>query len=157
MTYSRKSASRRGNRILSVMALWSTQSHQGRPLNDWITRVYNMVEACGYPDDAKDAITRDVLISGCKSSKAKDKFIQEPDDLTLERAIAILQIEESTAQTLQNLNSTGTTSAEMHYARYDRKKKSGSKNGNSTLDKKCFHCGFAFVKEHMKVVSSQGC
>ena len=28
----------KGNRILSVMALWSTQSHQGSsPLNDWIT------------------------------------------------------------------------------------------------------------------------
>ena len=141
----------KGNRILSVMALWSTQSHQGSsPLNDWITRVYNMVEACGYPDDAKDAITHDILISGCKSSKAKDKFIREPDDLTLEHAIAILQIEESTSQTLQNLNSTGTTSAEMHYARYDRKKKSGSKNVNSTSDKKCFRCGFAFVKEHLK-------
>ena len=110
-----------------------------------------MVEACGYPDDAKDAITCDVLISGCKSSKAKDKFIREPDALNLECAITILQIEESTAQSLQNINSTGTTSAEMHYARYDRKKKSGSKNGNSTSDKKCFHCRFAFVKEHMKL------
>ena len=109
-----------------------------------------MVEACGYPNDAKDAITRDVLISGCKSSKEKDKFIWEPNDLTLECAIAILQIEESTAQSLQNLNSTGTTSAEMHYAKYDRKKKSGSKNINSTSDKKCFHCRFAFVKEHLK-------
>ena len=28
----------KGNQILSVMALWSTQSHQGSsPLNDWIT------------------------------------------------------------------------------------------------------------------------
>ena len=109
-----------------------------------------MVDACDYPDAAKNAITCDVLISGCKSSKAKDKFIQETGDLTLERAIAILQIEESNAQSLQNLNSTGTTSAEMHYARYDHKKKSGGKNVNSTSDKKCFHCGFAFIKEHLK-------
>ena len=76
------------------MALWSTQSHQyNMPLNDWITKVYNMVEACEYPADAKDEIIRDVLISGCKSPKARDKFIRETGDLNLERVISILQIE----------------------------------------------------------------
>ena len=75
------------------------------PLNDWITKVYNMVEACEYPADAKDDLIRDVLISGCKSTKAKDKFIQATDELTLDGVIAILQIEESTLQSMQNMNS----------------------------------------------------
>ena len=141
----------KGNRILSVMALWSTQAHQGSmPLNDWITKVYNMVEACEYPADTKNDLIRDVLISGCKSTKAKDKFIRATDELTLDGVIAILQIEESTLQSMQNMNSNGEMSAQVHYARYDKRKQSRSKNADSNDDKKCFHCGFSFVKDHLK-------
>ena len=50
---------------------------------------------------------------------------------------------------MQNLNSGGTTTAEVHYVKYDKKKKSG-KNFNSTSDKKCFRCGWIFMKDHMK-------
>ena len=43
------------NKMLSVMRLWSTQSYQGSmALNDWMTKIYNMVEVCEYPVDAKD-------------------------------------------------------------------------------------------------------
>ena len=67
----------------------------------------------------------------------------------------ILQTEEAATRTIQNLNSTNTTTANVHYARYDKRKKYSGKNShsNSTTDKgdkKCFRCGYAFEKEHLK-------
>ena len=64
----------KGNKLLSVIELW-TQSKQGsRTLNEWLTYVYNLVESCDY-GDANDRIIRDVLIIDCNSDKAKDKIV----------------------------------------------------------------------------------
>ena len=64
----------KGNKLLSVIELW-TQSKQGsKTLNEWLTYVYNLVESCDY-GDANDRIIRDVLIIGCNSDKAKDKIV----------------------------------------------------------------------------------
>ena len=67
----------------------------------------------------------------------------------------ILQTEEAATRTIQNLSSTNTITANVHYARYDKRKKSSGKNShsNSTTDKndkKCFRCGYAFEKKHLK-------
>ena len=72
----------------------------------------------------------------------------------MKNVLDILQTEEAATRTTQNLNSTNTTIANIHYARYDKRKKSSGKNAhfNSTTDKndKCFRCGYAFEKEHLK-------
>ena len=145
----------RANRILSVIDLW-TNSKQGQlGLSEWITKVYNQVELCHYNAASMDRIIRDVLIVGCNSIQAKDKIIRKGEDSTLEDVLDILQTEEAATRTIQNLNSTNTTTANLHYARYDKRKKSSRKNAhsNSTTDKndkKCYRCGYAFEKEHLK-------
>ena len=64
----------KGNKLLSVIELW-TQSKQGsKTLNEWLTYVYNLVESCDY-GDSSERIIRDVLIIGCNSDKAKDKIV----------------------------------------------------------------------------------
>ena len=78
-----------------------TQSKQAsRTLNEWLTYVYNLVKLCDY-GDAKDRIIRDVLIIGCNSDKAKDKIVRQREKIKLQEVIEILQIEDSTRQTLQ--------------------------------------------------------
>ena len=145
------------NKIPSVMALWSPQSHRNSmPLNEWITKEYNMVQVCKYPDVAKNQIIRDVLISGCKSTKVKG-IIREPGKPNLERVITILQIKESTIQSMQNMISDEDKAA-VHYARYDSKsKKRANKNGNSTSkennSKMCLRCGNH--KAHLKNSSTK--
>ena len=44
----------KGNKLLSVIELW-TQSRQGsKTLNEWLTYVYNLVESCDYGDSSEE-------------------------------------------------------------------------------------------------------
>ena len=82
------------------------------------------VELCDY-GDAKDRIIRDVLIIGCNSDKAKDKIVRQGEKIKLQEVIEILQIEDSTRQTLTEMNSTVQ---KINYVSYEKKKSKGSKN-----------------------------
>ena len=154
----------KANTIISIIELWSKQSRQGStPLNEWITKIYNLVGLCAY-GVSEDRVIRDVLIMGCNSTKAKDKIIREGEAVSLARVIEILQTEEATSRTLQTMDATTKS---IHYARYD-KKKSGSKGGKkkggkgptsspstpthaSPTVKLCFRCGKPWNKEHNKI------
>ena len=86
--------------------------------------MYNLVELCDY-GDTKDRIIRDVLIIGCNSDKAKEKIVQQGEKIKLQEVIEILQIEDSTRQTLTEMNST---MQKINYVSYEKKKSKGSKN-----------------------------
>ena len=73
----------KGNKLLSVIELW-TRSRQGsKTLNEWFTYVYNLVESCDY-GDSSERIIRDVLIIGCNSDKAKDKIVRQGEKIKLQ-------------------------------------------------------------------------
>ena len=112
----------------------------------------------------KERIIQDVLITSCESKQAKDKIIRHSkgEKITLKDVLEILQLENYTSKTLQNIYSTMKN---VHYAHYD-KKKSGSKGGKpkaasesssvqnsnstSTSGKVCFRCRKPWSKEHEK-------
>ena len=80
--------------------MW-TQSKQGpKTLNEWLTYIHNLVEACDY-GDSTDRIIRDALIISCESSIAKDKIIRRGESVTLNEVLEILQTEASTNYTLR--------------------------------------------------------
>ena len=156
----------KGNKLLSVIELW-TQSRQGsKTLNEWLTYVYNLVESCDY-GDSSERIIRDVLIIGCNSEKAKDKIVRQGEKIKLQEVIEILQLEDSTRQTLSEMTST----QKIHYASYEKKKGTGKKqksqsNSNSNVSssssrgqkqdstgsqKLCYRCKKSFTKGHEKV------
>ena len=87
------------------------------------SHVYNLVELCDY-GESNDRIIRDVLIIGCNSNKAKDKFVQQGEKIKLQEVIEILQLEDSTRQTLSEMNST---TQKIHYASYEKKSKGTGK------------------------------
>ena len=147
----------RANRIISVIDLWTNSKQGSLGLSEWITKVFNQVELCHYDATSKDRIIRDVLIVGCNSTQAKDKIIRKGEDSTLKNVLDILQTEDAVTRTIQNLSSNNPSTASIHYARYDKRKKSGTKNSNSALnstnekgERKCFRCGYTFEKEHLK-------
>ena len=157
----------KGNKLLSVIELW-TRSRQGsKTLNEWLTYVYNLVESCDY-GDSNDRIIRDVLIIGCNSDKAKDKIVRQGEKIKLQEVIEILQLEDSTRQTLTEMNSTVQ---KINYVSYEKKKSKGNKNkqkiqnnsngSNSSSSgqkqastgpgKQCYRCKKPFTKGHEKV------
>ena len=157
----------KGNKLLSVIEFW-TRSRQGsKTLNEWLTYVYNLVESCDY-GDSNDRIIRDVLIIGCNSDKAKDKIVRQGEKIKLQEVIEILQLEDSTRQTLTEMNSTVQ---KINYVSYEKKKSKGNKNkqkiqnnsngSNSSSSgqkqtstghgKQCYRCKKPFTQGHEKV------
>ena len=134
-------------------------------MNEWLTYVYNLVESCNY-GDSSERIIRDVLIIGCNSDNAKDKIVQQGEKIKLQEVIEILQLEDSTRQTLSEMTST---TQKIHYASYEKKKgtgkkqkfqsnsnvssssSSGQKQDSTGSQKLCYQCKKSFTKGHEKV------
>ena len=154
----------KGNKLLSIIELWTRSKQGDKPLNQWLTQVYNLVNICKYPEDSTDRIIRDVLIVGCNSNHARDKIIRQGEAVTLNQVIEILQTEElthSTMQQIQDYQKKPTVS--IYYQSYDsrsKKSKAPSNEQNSSSSptgskKKCFRCGEPFSKQHMKECRAQ--
>ena len=134
-------------------------------MNEWLTYVYNLVESCNY-GDSSERIIRDVLIIGYNSDKTKDKIVRQGEKIKLQEGIEILQLEDSTRQTLSEMTST---TQKIHYASYEKKKgtgkkqkfqsnsnvssssSSGQKQDSTGSQKLCYRCKKSFTKGHEKV------
>ena len=153
----------KGNKLLSIIELWTRSKQGDRPLNQWLTQIYNLVNICKYPEDSTDRIIRDVLIVGCNSNHARDKIIRQGEAVTLNEVIEILQTEESTHSTMQQIQSYDKKSTgSIYYQTYDSRSKkskvSNEQNSSSSptgSKKKCFRCGEAFSRQHMKECRAQ--
>ena len=157
----------KGNKLLSIIELWTRSKQGDKPLNQWLTQIYNLVNICKYPEDSTDRIIRYVLIVGCNSNHARDKIIRQGEAVTLNEVIEILQTEESTHSTMQQIQgydkkSTGS----IYYQTYDSRSKksknpsneqnsSSSHTGFTGSKKKCFRCGETFSRQHMKECRAQ--
>ena len=156
----------KGNKLLSIIELWTRNKQGDKPLNQWLTQVYNLVNICKYPEDSTDRIIRDVLIVGCNSNHARDKIIRQGEAVTLNQVIEILKTEESTHSTMQQIQgydkkSTGS----IYYQAYDSRSKkskvsneqnsSSSATGSTGSKRKCFRCGEPFSRQHMKECRAQ--
>ena len=155
----------KGNKLLSVIELWTRSKQGSKTLNEWLTYVYNLVESCDY-GDSSERIIRDVLIIGCNSDKAKDKIVRQGEKIKLQDVIEILQLEDSTRQTLTEMTST---MQKIHYASYEKKKgtgkkqkfqsnpnvssssSSGQKQDSTGSQKLCYRCSKNYTKGHEKV------
>ena len=157
----------KGNKLLSIIELWTRSKQGDRPLNQWLTQVYNLVNICKYPEDSTDRIIRDVLIVGCNSNHARDKITRQGEAVTLNEVIEILQTEESTHSTMQQIQSYDKKSTgSIYYQTYDSRSKksknpsneqnsSSSHTGFTGSKKKCFRCGETFSRQHMKECRAQ--
>ena len=153
----------KGNKLLSIIELWTRSKQGDKPLNQWLTQIYNLVNICKYPEDSTDRIIRDVLIVGCNSNHARDKIIRQGEAVTLNEVIEILQTEESTHSTMQQIQSYDKKSTgSIYYQTYDSRSKkskvSNEQNSSSSptgSKKKCFRCGEIFSRQHMKECRAQ--
>ena len=139
----------KGNKLLSIIELWTHSKQGDKLLNQWLTKVYNLVNICKYPEDSTDRIIRDVLIVGCNSNHARDKIIRQGEAVTLNQVIEILQAEESAYSTMQQIQGyEKKPPASIYYQSYDSRSKksknpsnkqnSSSSPGSTGSKKKCF-------------------
>ena len=154
----------KGNKLLSIIELWTRSKQGDKPLNQWLTQIYNLVNICKYPEDSTDRIIRDVLIVGCNSNHARDKIIRQGEAVTLNQVIEILQTEESTHSTMQQIQGYDKKpTGSIYYQAYDsrsKKSKNPSNEQNSSSSptgskKKCFRCVEPFSRQHMKECRAQ--
>ena len=153
----------KGNKLLSIIELWTRSKQGDKPLNQWLTQTHNLVNICKYPEDSTDRIIRDVLIVGCNSNHARDKIIRQGEAVTLNQVIEILQTEESTHSTMQQIQgydkkSTGSIYYQTYDSRSKKSKVSNEQNSSSSptgSKKKCFRCGETFSRQHMKECKAQ--
>ena len=153
----------KGNKLLSIIELWTRSKQGDKPLNQWLTQIYNLVNICKYPEDSTDRIIRDVLIVGCNSNHARDKIIRQGEAVTLNEVIEILQTEESTHSTMQQIQGydkkpTGSIYYQTYNSRSKKSKVSNEQNSSSSptgSKKKCFRCGETFSRQHMKECRAQ--
>ena len=153
----------KGNKLLSIIELWTRNKQGDKPLNQWLTQIYNLVNICKYPEDSTDRIIRDVLIVGCNSNHARGKIIRQGEAVTLNEVIEILQTEESTHSTMQQIQSydkksTGSIYYQTYDSRSKRSKVSNEQNSSPSptgSKKKCFRCGETFSRQHMKECRAQ--
>ena len=155
----------KGNKLLSIIELWTHSKQGDKPLNQWLTQVYNLVNICKYPEDSTDRIIRDVLIVGCNSNHARDKIIRQGEAITLNQVIEILQAEESAYSTMQQIQGyEKKPPASIYYQSYDsrsKKSKTPSNEQNSSSSsptgskRKCFRCGESFSRQHIKECRAQ--
>ena len=100
---------------------------------------------------------------GCNSNHARDKIIRQGEAVTLNEVIEILQTEESTHSTMQQIQSYDKKSTgSIYYQTYDSRSKkskvSNEQNSSSSptgSKKKCFRCGETFSRQHMKECRAQ--
>ena len=159
----------KGNKLLSIIELWTRSKQGDKALNQWLTHVYNLVNICKYPDDSTDRIIRDVLIIGCNSNSARDNIIRKGEAITLNQVIEILQIEESTRSTMQQIQEfQGKPVQSVNYVSYDSRSKKSKKSSNeqnssssnptgstSPKKRKCFRCGEPFSRKHLQECRAQ--
>ena len=156
----------KGNKLISIIELWTRSKQGNKTLNEWLTYVYNLVEACNY-GDSTDRIIRDVLIIGCESDRAKDRIIRRGETITLNETIEILQTEASTNSTLRQFQEIQKKpTASIYYQSYDSRSKkskapsneqnsSSSPTGSTGSKRICFRCGEPFSRQHMKECRAQ--
>ena len=162
----------KGNKLLSIIELWTRSKQGDKALNQWLTHVYNLVNICKYPEDSIDRIIRDVLIIGCNSNCARDKIIRQGEAITLNQVIEILQTEESTRSTMQQIQEfQGKPVQSVNYVSYDSRSKKSKKPSNeqnssssnstgstgptSPKKRKCFRCGEPFSRKHLQECRAQ--
>ena len=153
----------KGNKLISILELLSDKSKQGsKPLNEWLSYVYNLVEMCEY-GVSRHRIIRDILFKGCASTKARDTIIRRGDQISLADVIEILQTEDATSNTHETIKEIDSTPrmdpvASVHYTSYENNKKSKRKhhstkqntnsNNSTKSSKSCFRCGKPYFQGH---------
>ena len=108
-------------------------------------------------------VIKDILIIGCNSATAQDKIVWKGSKITLDQVIDLLQFKDHFSETVQAYNSHSTGAKDLHYLKYNTKKKAKSKPAKhpdsnpqpkstpANPNRTCYRCKAPYSRGHKKV------
>ena len=110
-----------------------------------------------------DLLDEEFKPKGNNSNHARDRIIRQGEAITLNQVLEILQTEESTHSTMQQIQGyEKKPPASIYYQSYEKSKKpkvSNEQNSSSSSPtgskRKCFRCGESFSRQHLKECRAQ--
>ena len=133
----------------------------GEDASQFATALRALAAKCGYREQMVGELIRDRLVAGCKDEKIRERFLQEPDSLTLEDALKLAQtferaisemkaVKEETMAVLDRISAPSSQ-------RSDRKA-CDFKFPKPTSDNpiKCFNCGYRGHKSNSSACPAIG-
>lgn len=143
----------KSNQIYARFRLKSRTQADTESFDQFVTELRLLAKDCGY-GNREDEMVRDHLVFGIKSTKIREKLIQEGTDLTLDKAIDISRTYELSQQQSQEISkdkhpTVHTVKRGKKHGKQPRRDGDGSKRGISAYqdarpkfpDNKCGNCG----------------
>ena len=79
----------KSNRIYNRYKFKSRTQGEGEPFEAFVTELKVLIKDCAYPETIQDEMIRDHIVFGVRSSKIREKLINEGSDLTLTKCVDI--------------------------------------------------------------------
>ena len=111
-----------------------------------------LIKECGYDESVHDDMIRDHIVFGIKSTKVREKLINEGDDLTLDKCMNIARTYELSQKQLKSMNAGEDPNVYALKSKYPTKQRPSKKTHNTrsfcekskydTHAVKCMKCGY---------------
>lgn len=122
------------------------------PFEQFVTDLKLLIKECGYDESVHDDMIRDHIVFGIKSTKVREKLINEGDDLTLDKCINIARTNELSQKQLKSMTAGEDPNVYAVKSKYPRKQHPSKKMHNTrsfsekskhdTHAVKCMICGY---------------
>ena len=142
----------KSNKIYSRYVFKSRVQEADEPFEQFVTDLKLLIKECGYDQTFHDYMIRDHIVFGIKSSKVREKMINEGDDLTLEKCMNLARTHELSKKQLKTMNTSEdlnvyAVKSKNHPKQRPSKKQNYGKNYSQKPKHyahavKCMKCGY---------------
>ena len=142
----------KSNKIYSRYVFKSRVQEADEPFEQFVTDLKLLIKECGYDETVHDYMIRDHIVFGIKSSKVREKMINEGDDLTLEKCMNLARTHELSKKQLKTMNTSEdpdvyAVKSKNHPKQRHSKKQNYGKNYSQKPKHdahavKCMKCGY---------------
>ena len=82
-------------------------------VGQYTTALCALASKCGYPEAVVEELIRDRLVAGARDEKIRERLLQEPDTLTLDRALVLAQTHERAAKEMRTVTEPAAPAVDL--------------------------------------------
>ena len=142
----------KSNKIYSRYIFMRREQGTDEPFEQFVTDLKLLYKECGYHHAMEDEMIRDHIVFGIKSTKVREKLINQGNDLTLEKCMDISRTYELSQKQLKSMNSgedpnvhairSKSHTQQRSVRKKEKKKSSREKSTHEKQAVKCMKCGY---------------